>query len=68
MVKHLAEAGVASSQDAVVDQAVSDYARRVRDAEEARLWKEAADDPAFMGEMRELWAEFEAEDRAAWER
>jgi hypothetical protein len=67
-VRRLAEAHVAPSQDSVVDQAVRDLARRVRDAEHTRLWKEAAGDPGFQEEMRRLWAEFESEDRAARER
>jgi hypothetical protein len=67
-VKRLAEAHVAPSQDAVVEQAVRDLARRVRDAEHTRLWKEAAQDPGFQEEIGQLSSEFERDDREAWER
>jgi hypothetical protein len=66
-VKQLAESRVAPSQDAVVDRAVRDMARRVRDLDHTRQWEEAAQDPSFRAEIRQLWYEFEGEDRAAWE-
>jgi hypothetical protein len=61
------ELHVAPSQDALVELAIADLARRVRDAEDARLWERAAADPEFQAEMRELEASFASEDLRAWE-
>ena len=58
---------VADTQDAVVVRSVRAMARRLRDREHSRLWAEAASDPEFQREMRGLFEEFEADDRAAWE-
>jgi hypothetical protein len=60
-VKRLVEElHLARSQDALVEQAIAEYARRARDVEEARLWEQAATDSEFQAEIRELEAEFTA--------
>lgn len=65
-VRRLAEHGVAASQDAVVERAIDDLARRIREAEEADAWARAAEDPLFTGEMRALDAEFATADAETW--
>lgn len=65
-VRRLAEHGVAASQDAVVERAIDDLARRIREAEEADAWARAAEDPLFTGEMRSLDAEFAVADAETW--
>ena len=66
-VRRLVEAEVAPTQDALVERAVRDLDRELRDQEHTRLWAEAARDPEFRAEMDHLWAEFAADDRRAWE-
>jgi hypothetical protein len=67
-VRRLAEEyGVADSQDAVVERAIRDLERRVRDAQDELLWKQAAQDTEFMAEMRELEAGFASDDDRAWQ-
>ncbi len=47
-VKRLVEENhVAASQDALVEDAINEYAGMLREAEEARQWSRAADDPIF---------------------
>lgn len=58
---------VAPTQDAVIERSVHELRRRVRDAEHTKLWAEAAQDAEFRREMEEIFSEFEADDRAAWE-
>lgn len=65
-VRRLAERGVADSQDAVVERAIEELARRIRESEEAEVWARAAEDPLFTGEMRSLDAEFAAADAETW--
>jgi signal transduction histidine kinase len=68
-VKRLVEElHVAPSQDALVEQAIAELARQVRDAEEARLWEQAAADPEFQAEMRELDEGFAGDDPEVWDR
>ncbi len=68
-VRELADqAHVAPTQDAVVERAIQSLARRVRDREHARRFAACAQDPEFVGEMEEIAAEFEQDDRAAWAR
>ncbi len=62
------ESGVAPTQDALVEAAVSSLARRIRDQEHARQFARCAEDPGFRREMETIAAEFEADDRAAWDR
>ena len=60
--------GVASTQDGVIELAVDELARRLRDDAEARRWAEAAADPAFRAEAAELAATYETADRETWPR
>lgn len=67
-VKHLVEErGLAPSQDALVEQAIAELARRVRDTDDARLWQQARDDDDFRVEARQIDAEFLIDDLDAWE-
>jgi DNA-binding PadR family transcriptional regulator len=66
-VRRLVEAEVAPTQDALVERAVHDLDREIRDREHTRLWAEAGRDPEFRAEMEEVWAGFAADDRRAWE-
>ena len=66
-VRELAdEYHAAPTQDAVVELAVSELARRLRDAEEADAWEAAATDPAFNAEAREVEDAFAGADRETW--
>lgn len=66
-VKELAaDYRVARSQDAVVEIAVDELRRRVRDAEESAAWERAAADPAFRAEVQALDAELPATDPESW--
>lgn len=49
---------VAKSQDAVIELAVDRIYAEMRDLEEAALWANAADDPAFRAEMSGIAADF----------
>ena len=60
------EYGVAPSQDAVIELAVDELERRLRDDREADAWAEAAADPAFVAEAAELEAGWRAVDRETW--
>jgi len=61
-----AEYAAGPTQDAVVERAVRDLARHLRDERDATSWAKAARDPEFQGEVAELEAEFAADDRRAW--
>jgi hypothetical protein len=66
-VKRLVEERhIAPSQDALVEQAIAELARRVRDADDARLWEQAATDLEYQAETGRLDAEFGVDDRHAW--
>jgi hypothetical protein len=66
-VKELAaDYGVARSQDAVVEIAVDELRRRVRDAEESAAWERAAADPAFRAEVQALDTELPVTDPESW--
>lgn len=66
-VKELAgEYRVAGSQDAVVELAVDELRRRVRDQEESAAWERAASDPAFGAEVEGIEADFAAADAETW--
>ena len=68
-VKRLVEERhLASSQDALVERAIAELDRWVRDSDDARLWQQAADDVEFQAEAAELDVEFAADDLQAWER
>jgi hypothetical protein len=68
VVKRLVEERhLAPSQDALVEQAITELARRIRDADDARLWQGAANDADFQAEARQIDAEFGGDDLHAWE-
>ena len=67
LVREMAEHhGVASSQDAVIELAVDELERRIREQREADAWQQAADDPRFQSEATELDAGYGAGDRETW--
>ncbi len=66
-VRALAERkAVAATQDGVVEIAIHELARRVRDADNAERWADAANDPEFVAEVEGLAGGFGSDDRAAW--
>lgn len=59
-VRDLAARGdLAPSQDAIVELAIEQLYREVRDREEAALWSSASSDDDFRREMRTLAVEFD---------
>lgn len=67
IAKHLVELHVAPSQDAVVERAIREMDRMVRNASEADLWAQAARDPEFRQELVELDKLFAPDDTEAWQ-
>lgn len=66
-VREMAERyGVAASQDAVIELAVDELERRLRDEREASAWDAAAADPAFGAEVAELDSAYRSADRETW--
>lgn len=66
-VREMAERyGVATSQDAVIELAVDELERRLRDSEEAATWERAATDPDFAAEASDLEAAYLTADRETW--
>ena len=66
-VREMAERyGVAASQDGVVELAVDELERRLRDEREAAAWEEAATDPGFQAEADELEVAYRSADRETW--
>jgi hypothetical protein len=66
-VREMAEEyGLASSQDGVIELAVDELARRLRDAREADAWAAAADDSAFVAEANALEVAYRTADRETW--
>ena len=66
-VREMAEEyGVAASQDAVVELAVDELDRHLRDAQEAAAWEQASADPAFASEAEDLAAAYRTADRETW--
>jgi hypothetical protein len=66
-VREMAERyGVAPSQDAVIELAVDELERHLRDAEEAATWAGAAVDPGFVAETEDLEAAYRTSDRETW--
>lgn len=57
---------VAPSQDGVVELAVDELERRLRDQREADAWERAATDPDFVAEAEELAAGYRFADRKTW--
>ncbi len=59
---------LAPTQDALVELAIDELERRVREADEAEAWTQAAADPEFAAEAHELEALYQAADRGTWPR
>jgi predicted transcriptional regulator len=57
---------VASSQDAVIELAVDELERRLRESAEAQAWEAAASDPEFVAEVQEMEAAYRSADRETW--
>jgi hypothetical protein len=57
---------VASTQDAVIELAVDELERHLRDLREAAAWEEAATDPSFRREIEELAGAYRSADRETW--
>jgi hypothetical protein len=57
---------VAPSQDAVVELAVDELERRLRDEREAAAWEAAASDAAFISEADDLERAYRTADRETW--
>jgi predicted transcriptional regulator len=57
---------VASSQDAVIELAVDELERRLRETAEAQAWEAAASDPEFVAEVQEMEAAYRSADRETW--
>lgn len=67
-VKRLVEVEhLESTQDALVERAIAELNRLVRDAHDARLWSEAAEDEAFRTELRQIDEDLPPDDLAKWE-
>src|SRR5438477_12576230 len=64
-VRRLVEARVAPTQDALVERAVRDLAREIRDELHSQIWTQAGQDPEFQAEMREVWDGLADDDRTA---
>ena len=62
------EYGVASSQDAVIELAVEELERRVRDDREGEAWAAAADDPEFLSETAGISVAYRSADGETWPR
>ncbi|GAC1437434.1 MAG: hypothetical protein NVSMB65_11690 [Chloroflexota bacterium] len=68
LVRHsVEELHAAPTQDAFVEEAITVYARRLRDAQEAALWREAATEVEYQAEVQALEHIFAGDDRRAWE-
>jgi hypothetical protein len=56
----------APTQDGVIELAVDELQRRLREVAEADAWEAAAGDPGFIGEVRDLDDAFATADRETW--
>ena len=66
-VREMAERyGIAASQDAVIELAVDELVRRLRDQHEADAWAAAATDPAFGAETDAIESSYRSADRETW--
>jgi hypothetical protein len=66
-VREMAEQyGVAPSQDAVIELAVDELERRLREQRESDAWERASTDPGFGQETAELDAAYRSADRETW--
>ncbi len=67
VVRELAnEYHAAATQDGVIELAVDELQRRLRDTAEANVWGTAARDASFIGEAEEIEAAYESADRETW--
>jgi len=57
---------VAASLDAVIELAVDELERRLREVEEAKAWEAAAADPTFVAEVEDVEAAYRSADRETW--
>jgi predicted kinase len=57
---------VAASQDAVIELAVDELERRLREQREGEAWERAATDPEFRSEADQLDAAYRSADRETW--
>jgi hypothetical protein len=58
--------GLAETQDGVVELAVDELARHLREAREAEAWAAAAADPEFATEVRSIERETTPAERDSW--
>jgi hypothetical protein len=58
--------GLERSQDGVVELAVEELERQLRDANEARAWAAAGEDPEFELESAELATAYRSADAETW--
>lgn len=66
-VRELSERyGLDSTQDGIVELAVGELERRLRDVEEARTWASAHEDPGFEREAADLEAAYRTADAESW--
>lgn len=66
-VRELAdEYHAAPTQDGVIELAVDELQRRLRDAAEASVWERAAADASFIGEAGEIEKAYGSADRETW--
>ena len=66
-VRELAERyHVAPSQDGVIELAVNELERCLREEREAATWEAASADPAFRAEADDLELAYRASDRETW--
>lgn len=66
-VRELAdEYHAATTQDGVIELAVAELQRRVREAAEAGVWEKAAADAGFVGEAGEIEKAYGSADRETW--
>ena len=57
---------IARSQDAVIELAVDELERRLREQRESDAWERASTDPGFGQETAELDAAYRSADRETW--
>ncbi len=60
--------GVAETQDGVIELAVDELARRLREDAEAERWAAAAVDPAVAAEVRDVAGAYASADAETWPR
>ena len=58
--------GLADTQDGVVELAVDELVRHLREAEEADVWATARADPELVAEVQSIEREFGAADVETW--